>query len=153
MFEPTASGLARAAWAALGDPAFESRPGYCERFVREVIQSVFAHDFDGYFQATAYATMQAFTPSQFCRYSGSIIDASDVARGSVHLQAGDLLFKGPSTSGPYGHVAILLSGAVYRVAENSSYHLLPGSLGDVSGAKGWRSLLAFGPFEAVVRLI
>ena len=73
------------------------------------------------------------------------------------IQAGDLIYKGTATSGPFGHVGIafhnIINGATALcVAENSSYHINPEHMGDVSGAKGWRTLPAFGPFEMIVRL-
>ena len=49
-------GLASAASKAVTDPAFESRKGFCSRFVREVVASVYGDSYQDLFGPSALAT-------------------------------------------------------------------------------------------------
>jgi hypothetical protein len=127
--------LAEEAQRALTAPGYETEPGYCQRFTRQVVQKVYGGKFDKYFKSSAYETMLAFKDSPY---------AVPVERGSL---PGDLLYKGRKTSGTHGHVGIRILGN--KVAENSSAHVR--EMGD-RDARGTRSLEAFGEFELIVRL-
>ena len=148
--------IAEKALSAFTDPSFTGIPGQCEKFVREVVESLYpSTDFDQYFGPTAVESMHNFEPTEYNVWEN--IGSNDDAPPDGFIQAGDLIYKGTATSGPFGHVGIAfhntIDGAtVLCVAENSSYHIDPAHMGDVSGAKGWRTLPAFGPFEMIVRL-
>lgn len=126
--------LATVAAAALTEPGFESKAGYCQRFTRQCVQKAYGHKYDKYFKSSAYETMLAFrgTPYEVPMSEGT--------------QVGDILYKGRKTSGKYGHVGIRILGN--KVAENSSSHV---SNTDRE-ARGTRSLDAFAPYEMIVRL-
>jgi hypothetical protein len=148
----TGDTLARKALAALRDPRFEKQAGYCQKFCRQVVQSVFGAKFDQYWAPSAYETMHNFWHTPYCVWK-----RGDEAHPVI--QAGDLLYKGVLTSGAHGHVGIAANGKLVGrsssqiiVFENSSYHINPEHEGNVSGAKGWRTLEAYGRFEAIVRL-
>lgn len=126
---------------ALHDGRFVAMPGYCQMFARQVVQHCCGGMYDEYWRASAIQTMRAF------RY-----DHRYTVTGPP--EAGDLLYKGNMTSGPFGHVGICFDqpGEGLCVAENSSYHMNPEHMGDVDGAKGFRTLAAFGPYEQITRL-
>jgi hypothetical protein len=126
--------LAENAAKALTIEGFASEAGWCMRFVRQVIQATYGHDYDSYFRGSAYETMLAFKRSGY---------AVAVESGSV---VGDILFKGRKTSGYYGHVGIRIAGN--KVAENSSSHTSDKD----REARHTRSLKAYGDFELIVRL-
>lgn len=142
--------VAMAAIAALHDPAYTDVPGFCEKFVREVVQSV-TRSYDCYFVASALLSME--------RWHGSAFDVWHYGQDiSADVMAGDLLYKGEITSGASGHVGIafhnqIAGESVICVAENSHFqsNALPGSH-PVQGAKGWRTLQHFGAYEMRVRL-
>lgn len=153
----TGATIAAICVAAFRDSDFTSDPGYCQQFAREVAErtgGVVAERMDQYRQGSALATMGAFGDSPYNIWERS----SGLALPTI--QEGDFLYKGRLTSGPFGHVGIALNGrrvglpgSVVCVGENSSYHMDPDNMGDISGAKGFRTLEAFGPFEMLVRLI
>src|SRR4051794_18509888 len=113
--------LADAANAAIDDPAVEAKPGYCQRYVRQVMQRVYGSKYDEYFQASAKATAYALL------HAGLAVDASDAGE----LETGDVLYK-TTTAGPFGHVGIYVGDD--KIASNSST-----SLGRIHGAKGYRT--------------
>ena len=88
--------LADAATRALTEKGFESRAGFCQKFVRQVIQKSLGHKYDTYFKASAYETMLAFKGSPY---------EVPLSEGT---QVGDILYKGRKTSGKYGHVGVCL---------------------------------------------
>ena len=124
--------LASGAIKAVTDPAFESRKGFCSRLVREVVASAYGDRYQDLFGPSALATAGDF------EQAGLTVDATP------NPDPGDILFK-TSGAGPFGHVGIFTGDK--GVAENSST-----SIGRVQGAKGYRSLAQFGPFQSIGRL-
>lgn len=143
-----------------GEYRFSRTPGDCQMFAREVAENVggsVGAAMDEYRTGSALGTMTNFQATPYNVWEN--IGASDDKPDPGFLQPGDFLYKGQATSGPFGHVGIYIGTfklvgqpALPCVAENSSYHMDPDHMGDVSGAKGIRTLSAFGPFEMVVRL-
>ena len=124
--------LAAAAIKSVTDPAFESRKGFCSRFVREVVASVYGDRYQDLFGPWALAT------------AGDFEQAGLAVEATPGPDPGDTLFK-TSGAGPFGHLGIFVGDK--GIAENSST-----SVGRVQGAKGYRSLSEFGPFQEVGRL-
>ncbi len=122
--------IAKEALAAVTDADFESAPGYCQRFVRQVVQRALGDQFDHLWAESAKATAQR------CLEAGLAVVGEP--------QPGDLLYR-TSGSGGYGHVGIYVGDD--RVAENSST-----KIGRVQGAKGFRTLRQFGAVDVLVRL-
>jgi len=122
--------LAKAAVAAVTDPAFEAEAGYCQRFVRQVVQAVAGDQFDHLWAESATATARR------CLAAGLAVVGTP--------RAGDLLYRTQGAGG-FGHVGICLGDG--RVAENSST-----KVGRVQGAKGYRSLKQYGAVDVLVRL-
>jgi len=112
---------------------YETQPGFCEKFVREIVQRCYGARFDDCFAASA-----ALTGARF-KEAGWSVPRSNGSR------PGDLLYK-THGSGDYGHVGIRVIGN--RVAENSSCHFNS----DTEDARGFRSLEAFGHFDLIIRL-
>lgn len=149
--------LVKTMLAALRLPTYPTEAGLCEKFQRLVFLNTYGerepiyHNFD----ATAARTAANF--------SGTVFDVWNRLGQPGHscpvtlLRPGDLLFKDDSTSGEAGHVGMFfnnrgMNGAtVASVGENSHYQLSHPD-GQISGAKGVRSLEAFGSFNLVVRL-
>lgn len=118
---------------AVTDSQFEGRAGYCQKFVRQVVESVYGK--------TMYSGMMK--PS--ARESG--IAARDMGLTvpvNSKLMPGDILYK-LYGSGGYGHVGIYVNDNM--IVENSSTRI-----GRVSGAKGYRTLGQFGKYDIIVRL-
>lgn len=138
---------------ALGDPDFTGKPGECQKFVREVCEAAGEEArrvMDTFRRATARETMEAFRGTRYVVWV--------TGQGPHAFQDGDLIYKGSQTSGPDGHAAIAvngrhvgLAGTVLAVCENSHYQL-NNPVHRVQGAKGWREISRFGPYEMVVRL-
>jgi hypothetical protein len=130
--------LANAAIAAVLDPSddFVTQPGWCSKFVRQVVESVYGQQYAKLFQSSAKRTGIAF------QQQGDGFPRFDAAKHGG-LQEGDILFK-VNTSGEFGHVGILTARGV---AENSST-----GLGRVHGAKGFRSLAEYGRYDVIGRL-
>jgi hypothetical protein len=126
--------IADAAIAAMNDPNIESRPGFCSRFVRQVIAKVYGDKYRGLFGASAIDTGNSF------KRSG--LDASVTQQNQ--LEVGDILFK-MRGSGGFGHVGIYVGAR--GIASNSST-----SIGRVSGAKGFRTLGQWGQWDLVGRI-
>ena len=158
--------LARAAVAALRSGPFETQSGYCERFIRQVVESVYPDiAFDQTFDGSASLQMHNLSGTRY-------VVKEDIGRGfypdPAMILPGDLLFKGNATSGPSGHVGMFFhetgllqsdgsTPAIDAVAENSSFHLVhpgraPGLYAQIRNALGWRSLPKFGMVEMIVRL-
>ena len=151
--------LAIQAVKALRLPEFESEAGYCQRFVRQVFFSLYGQEYPySNFAGSALETMHNFASTKYARWNniGSVVPVERVKR---MIEPGDYLYKGSATSGSFGHVGIafnnntgLSTNGTVSVAENSSYHTNPAHDGNVSGAKGFRTLEEFGSFELLVRL-
>ena len=143
-----------------GEPRFSGIPGHCQEFARDVSEAVggsVGAAMDKYRTGSALGTMVNFEPTSYNVWEN--IGSSDDKPAPGFLQPGDFLYKGRATSGAFGHVGIYIGTFKLMgqpplpcVAENSSYHIDPDHMGNVSGAKGIRTLTAFGPFEMVVRL-
>lgn len=127
----------RATEALTAEKGFTKTPGMCQKWLRQVVQSLYGNTYNRYFKASAYETMLAFENSPF---------AVKPENGSL---PGDILYKGRKTSGKHGHVGIRLTGN--KVAENSSYHVLNDPPGKVD-ARGTRTLFQYGDYELIVRL-
>lgn len=126
--------IADAAIAAMNDPDIESRPGFCSRFVRQVLGKVYGDKYQGLFGASAIDSGHSF------QRAGLDVNVTDQSQ----LQVGDILFK-MQGSGGFGHVGIYVGAR--GVASNSST-----SIGRVSGAKGFRTLGQWGPWGLVGRI-
>ena len=87
--------LAAVAIKAVTDPAFERRKGFCSRFVREVVASVYGDRYADVFGRSALATADDFSRS------GLTVEASATP------DPGDILFK-TSVAGPFGHACPFL---------------------------------------------
>ena len=125
--------ISSAAIAAVTEKmGFEKKPHYCQRWVRQVVQSVCGSDYDKLFKGNAADTGKAM------KAAGLSIP---LTRGCV---PGDLLYK-LTGSGGDGHVGIRVEGN--RVAENSSVHW------DGKDARGFRSVKEFGNFDLIIRLV
>ena len=151
----TGTDIADAAQGAMRDPAFVDTPGQCQHFAREVAEAVggeVARVMDTYRAGTARETLHNFL--------GTGYDIWAHGDGPIPaLQEGDFLYKSERTSGPAGHVGIAANGrreglpaTTIIVYENSSYHENPVHEGNKDGAKGFRTLAQFGPFDLLVRL-
>jgi hypothetical protein len=120
-----------AAQRALTGSQFEARPHLCQKWVRQVIQSLYSDTFDQLFETDAIRT-------------GNCFNAHGLGVPLLHGSAvGDVLYK-LHGSGGHGHVGIRIEGN--RVAENSSVHW------DGHEARGIRSLREFGNFDLIIRL-
>ena len=128
--------LCEAALAALKADGFPTRPGYCQMWVRLVVESVYGKQFEALIhEPSAGAAGWRF------KEDGEFV--VPLERGSV---PGDLLYK-LTGSGGYGHVGIRVPGNL--VAENSSVHITDGRDRD---ARGCRTLREYGDFDVIVRL-
>jgi hypothetical protein len=106
--------------------------GYCQKFVRQILESVYQKKYAPYMKASAKVTAHAFLNAGLgVRYNGQA------------LEPGDILFKTVG-SGGFGHVGVWTGS---KVAENSSYHARRDS-----DARGFRSLSEYGEFQVLVRL-
>lgn len=127
--------LAKAAIAAVTDNQYEKEPGFCQRFVRQVLARVYGNQYAGFMSSSAIQTAEAF------HSAGLAVSPETLENYPI---PGDILYK-TTTSGKHGHVGIFVGDD--KVAENSST-----SLGRVSGAKGYRTVAQFGKVDWVVRL-
>lgn len=131
--------LAVVATNAVKAGPFTTIPGYCQAFVRQVLEKTFDGKFDEYCGSSARA-------SAFKWRDGSR-DCYDVIFNPKPEDTieGDILYK---TGLPFGHVGIRVKGGPNgRVAENSSTWR-----GRVRGALGFRDIYDFGPIQMLVRL-
>lgn len=115
---------------------YPTEHGFCQKWARMVVESVYGGRFDAILhKPSAKEAAEAFVHDG--RYTVPL------EHGSV---PGDLLYK-TTGSGGFGHVGIRVAGN--RVAENSSAHI--DGAGD-HDARGLRTLAEFGHFDVVVRL-
>lgn len=142
---------------ALRLPTYPKDAGECEKFQRLVFLYTYGDLEPIYhlFDATAARTAENF--------SGTVFDVWNRLDQPGHtcpvqlLKPGDLLYKDASTSGIAGHVGMFFHNvgmngvSIPSVGENSHYQLTH-TEGQISGAKGVRSLAAFGNYNLVVRL-
>lgn len=130
--EQHGSYLAAVAKAALTADGFETEAGMCQRWVRQVWQDVYGHQFDCHALGSADEAMDSWIGTGFAvsPRSGSVI--------------GDILYKAGTARQPAGHVGIRIAGN--KVAENSSAHVRNGD------ARGTRTLERFGKYDLIVRL-
>lgn len=130
--------LAQAAVDAVTDPNVEGDKGFCSKFVRQVVARVYGDRYAALFGASAIKSGQNFLEAD-------LADSIGLQESLHHKpEVGDILFK-LRHAGPFGHVGICVAGG--KVAENSST-----SIGRVSGAKGFRTLLQYGAYDAIGRL-
>jgi hypothetical protein len=153
MSTPIGDQIARAAVDALADTSVVDSPHHCQMFVREVCErvgGVARQVMDAYRASSAELTLVNF------EHDGRYIVWDGTHSADPELVAGDILYKGRELAGPDGHTGIvfhnlILGKPVLCVAENSTYQIEHPDHA-VDGAKGWRTLHEFGPFNAVVRL-
>lgn len=127
--------IQQAALLALSAPGFESQPGYCWRWCRQVLESMPEHNFP--IPPRGVDAKGAF---RWYERRGFALPPGTVP------QTGDLLFKVSAANGKHGHVGIFVGKN--RVAENSSAHV-----GERDReARGMRTLLGFGGPVRVVRV-
>lgn len=124
------SAIAEQAVRAVTDPRFEARPGWCQRWARQVVEAVAGQRFAAMMGPTARESGLA------AQRLGWTVPGPP--------RPGDLLYR-LGGSGGYGHVGILVQSG--KVAENSST-----SVGRIRGAVGYRTLAQFGPYDLIVRL-
>ncbi|MEO7715458.1 MAG: hypothetical protein ABIY70_04610 [Capsulimonas sp.] len=127
--------IADVAAEAMHDSSFESKKGYCSRFVRQVVAKAHGSKYSGLFGASAIDTGHNFKRAGL---DVNVTHAND-------LEIGDILFKMVG-SGGFGHVGIYVGGSK-GVASNSSTRL-----GRISGAKGYRTLGQWGAWQLVGRI-
>lgn len=152
----TGTRIADVAQRAMRDANFTDTPGHCQMFARQVAEAVGGEAgavMDQYRAGSALETLENFTGTGYDVWASS--DGPPLG-----IQEGDFLYKSDKTSGPAGHVGIAangrregLPGTVVIVYENSSYHENPAHKGNREGAKGFRTLAGFGPFDLLVRLV
>lgn len=118
---------------AVYDNRFSKQPGYCQRFAREVMQTLYGPLFNDLHKGSAALSYAKW------RYTKFYIP---ISRGSL---PGDLLYWDAFGSNPYGHVAIRVVGN--SVAENSIVHNDP-----QTGGKGFRALADIRKPSGIVRL-
>jgi hypothetical protein len=123
--------LINAAQRALSADGFERQPHYCQRWVKEVIRSVYGDEFERYALPSAILSARKWKQSRH---------AVALTSGSV---PGDILYKMHGSGGD-GHVGIRLPGNI--VAENSSVHW------DGQDARGTRTMKEYGNFDLIVRI-
>ena len=136
--------IAITARKAMHDDAFVSEPGCCQMFVREIIDAVYGPTKFAMFRADS-----AKHAAEKWMISPYVINHDE----KFEPVPGDLLYK-THGSGGFGHVGICV-GRLYLDTGDSSIYVAENAsttIGRVSGAKGYRSLIQFGLFDVVVRL-
>lgn len=123
--------IVEAAKRALTANGFEKRPHYCQRWVRQLLESEY-----GMMYAPLCLENAVLSGKAFLRGGYGI----PLKNGSV---PGDLLYK-LTGSGGDGHVGVRIPGNL--VAENASLHW------DGKDARGTRTLKEFGHFDLIIRL-
>jgi hypothetical protein len=124
--------LDEAATAAIKTGDYEKAPSMCQRFVRQVVRTVYGPRFDQFRGPSAKASADLWRGSQY---------AIDPKRGSL---PGDVLYW-EEGHGPSGHVAIRVTGN--RIVENSVVHH-----NGERGSIGTRELWQLGTPSLIVRL-
>lgn len=123
----------------------ESEPGFCTRFVREVLQKAFpkqSHMIDVLFDSTPQSTA-----ANFNRY-GLLRSYSAVAKKGG-LKVGDVVFQ----MGGAGHTAIVVQTAKgLMIAENSWRYCENKKCNNVRDARYITSFKTFGRIDSVGRL-
>lgn len=119
---------------ALKDEGYETRPGWCQRWVKQVLLKAGV--------SPEMATEGARSAKDaFSRHK----ENGMVMPKGTRLNIGDILYKVSVGNGKFGHVGIYIGNDT--VAENSSYHVN----GARTDARGTRSVKSFGACQ-VVRL-
>jgi hypothetical protein len=126
--------IADAAVHGLTDDSFERDAGMCQRFVRQVVQSVEPKRFNKYFTGTANATARRFVKSPY------------VIIGGGFGVPGDLLYWFGSPRQTAGHAAIRVAGN--RIAQNS----ITDKYDAATGYKGFRAIDTMRVPNVIVRL-
>ena len=117
------SALSDAARAAIDDPNFQVEPMHCSGFVNRIVGKVYGRKYSKLFGVSAKVTYANFK-------------TNGLAANTQELLPGDILFQ--PTLGVYGHIAIFVGDGV--IAE------------DGCGGKSYRTVNAFGGYQAVGRL-
>jgi hypothetical protein len=122
--------LAEAAKNAVYSGDFELEKGYCSRFVRQVVESVYNEKYSELFGASAIQTGKNFI--------GAAMTTTD------KVEPGDILVK-MTGSGGFGHIGIFVGDD--KVAENSST-----KFGRIRGALGFRTMSQWGDWQVTARI-
>lgn len=143
--------IAREAVEALTATGYPTTGGYCEKFVRLVVENsgdkAAAACMDNHASGTATETAESFGDTAYVVWDRRGENQTPL---EAFIEAGDLLYKDEASSGiPEGHTGIafhnLIDGEdVLCVAENSTFHIKhPGEgvgYGSPSDdARGWRT--------------
>lgn len=125
-----ALGAKALAWATEGHG--ETEDGYCQRWVRQVIQDVYGDAYNAFMLESAKKSAIAWKKA---RADSTLPQGVSVLVTSDYKQTmiGDILYK-TIGSGDFGHVGIRVLGN--KVAENSSTNY-----GRTHGALGFRKLV------------
>ena len=131
---PTNITLAGRAIEAIKSPKYPNKCGYCQMFVRLVVQSLYGSQFDKWlWKESAHLAAEAFKESPYYVHP---------SHGSV---IGDILYWSATANNPFGHVAIRIPGNM--IAENSTRHAFT-----QYACKGTASLHGIRPYQVIVRL-
>lgn len=122
--------IAEQAVRAVSDQRFEDRPGWCQKWTRQVVEAVAGQRFAAMMKGSARESGLA------AQRLGWTVTGPP--------RPGDLLYK-ITGSGGFGHVGIMVQSG--KIAENSST-----KIGRIRGAVGYRTLAQFGPYDLIVRL-
>lgn len=132
--KPTNLKLAGRALEAIRSDRYTSVCGECQKFTRQVVQSLYGSQFDQWlWKDSAHLAAMA--------WAGSPYDVAP-SRGSV---VGDILYWFATPNNPFGHVAIRVAGN--QIAENSTRHAY-----GRNGCKGLTSIVTVRPYQLIVRL-
>jgi cell wall-associated NlpC family hydrolase len=141
--------LAARALERCADGEGAQTPGYCQRWARQCVQSLYGDTYDRFWRKSALLTAQAWLDAKEKRAlpkGVQVFRACDVS----DTRLGDLLYC-TSGHGGFGHVGIRVLGN--RVAENSVVHH------GEHGAIGFRPLFHYREdptpaftFDVIVRL-
>ena len=133
--------LADAFIAAVYDTSgrFVSTPGYCEEFVRQVIQSVYGSIYDDLYAASAWDTADNWISA------GKAMPAN-----TTPYENGDLFFKQASDQ-PNGHASCYV-GPVPGVGTDMVASNSVTQIGRINGARGFRTLAQWGKLDVLVRI-
>jgi hypothetical protein len=127
--------IALEAVVALSADGFESKNGYCLRWVRQVVESALGAD--------SWPIRRGADAGEALTQFASLGAVLDVGASTI---PGDICFWVGPQHGKHGHVAIRVYGN--KVAENSSYHVF----GEDVDARGTRKLQNLGSSIFWVRL-
>lgn len=127
------SRLAKQAIIAVTADWSEKSSGYCQRFVKQVLQSTYGNTFDKYAKASAKLSAYSWRDGDWAEYE--VINHPK----PEDTQEGDILYR-TIGSGGFGHVGIRVKGGPRGnggVVENSSVHW------DGEDARGIRDIYDF----------